>query len=132
MYDELPIPRDDAHLAEIVMGAADREIAADFEKQVGEKLEPSSYIERVLSFHGDNLEMVVTCYSQNTGYGGGGHYFTVYANAYGWGPDAPDRLQLKSIMMYVEGEPYSVNIADSDVAYDTSPRPEITPESRKV
>lgn len=117
---ELPILRDDAHLAELVMAAAEREIAADYQKNVGEELEPGLYVSQVLSFAGDDLEMIVTCYSQHTGYGGGGYYFTVYANSYGWGLDAPDTLQMKHIVSYLEGECYTPIISDPSVRYQVS------------
>lgn len=103
-----------ADVAERVFMAAIREVGKDFTATVGQPWVSTEYIVDVSHYEIVVAEAVLIGTLRDVGTMGTTSFLTVYANSYGWGPDAKETLQLKRVTMYTEGEPYDVPIRDAE------------------
>jgi hypothetical protein len=105
---------EESQVAERVLMAAIREVGKDFTANVGEPWVSSEYVADVSQCEISVGEAVLIATLRDVGTMGTTSYLTIYANSYGWGPNAPETLQLKRVTIYAEGEPHDVVIRDPE------------------
>jgi len=99
-------------LAQLILAAAEREVRRDFKKQSGEDMLTKDYKFRLESYNVSMYEIVVVFEVIDQSIFSYRNWAVVYSSCYN------DDYQLKSIIEWLEGEPYIVEIEDDSIKFN--------------